>query len=143
MGKRRAIMRVMVLVKANADSEAGRMPDTALLARMGAYNEELVKAGIMQAGEGLHPSSRGARVKFAGGRQSVRKGPFGESNDLVAGFWLWQVKTLDEAIDWLKRAPFDDGEVEIRPILEMEDFGAEMTPDLRAQEDRLRDRVGR
>ncbi|MGE0253462.1 MAG: YciI family protein [Alphaproteobacteria bacterium] len=136
-------MRVMVLVKANADSEAGRMPDTQLLTEMGAYNEQLVEAGIMLAGEGLHPSSKGVRVKFAGIAPSVRPGPFTDSNDLLAGFWLWRVKSMDEAVDWARRAPFKDGEIEIRPVFEAEDFGAEMTPELRAQEDRLRDKVGR
>lgn len=136
-------MRVMVLVKASRESEAGEMPDTRLLADMGAYNERLVKAGIMQAGEGLHPSSKGVRVKFSGDARSVRRGPFSDSNDLLAGFWLWTVKSMDEAVDWLKQAPFAEGEVEIRPVFEMEDFGVEMTPELRAQEDRLRDKVGR
>ena len=131
-------MRVMVLVKANADSEAGVMPTEAMLAAMGRYNEELVKAGIMLAGEGLHPSSRGARVRF-GTQKTVIDGPFAETKELVAGFWLWQVKSLDEAIEWLKRAPFEEGDVvEIRPVFEAEDFGAELTPELREQEERLR-----
>jgi hypothetical protein len=135
-------MRVMVLVKADKDSEADKMPSTDLLAAMGAYNEKLVKAGIMQAGEGLHPTSKGVRVKFAGKERTVRKGPFTDSNDIVAGFWLWKVESVDEAIDWLKRAPFEGAEVEIRPIFEAEDFGVELTPELRAQEERLRAQVG-
>ena len=135
-------MRVMVLVKASADSEAGKMPSQELLAAMGAYNEELVKAGIMQAGEGLHPSSRGVRVKFDGTSRTVRQGPF--EGDLVAGFWLWNVASMEEAIDWLKRCPNPHDEVtevEIRPLFEAEDFGAELTPELRAQEDRLRTEI--
>jgi len=134
-------MRVMVLVKATKDSEAGKMPDEKLLAAMMAYNEELVKAGVMKAGEGLHPSSKGARVKFSGSARTVRKGPFTDSNDLVAGFWLWEVASLDEAIAWLKRCPnphYEDCEVEIRPLFEAEDFGEELTPELRAQEEKLR-----
>ena len=132
-------MRVMVLVKATAESEAGVMPDKQLLATMGAFNEELVKAGVMLAGEGLHPSSKGARVRFSGTRRSVTDGPFAEAKELVACFWLWQVSSMEEAIEWLKRAPFDDGaEIEIRPVFEAEDFGAEFTPELREQEERLR-----
>jgi len=131
-------MRFMVLVKANKDSEAGVMPNEKLLTEMGKFNEELVKAGVMLAGEGLHPSSNGARVRFAGGKRTVIDGPFAETKELVAGFWLWQVKSKDEAIEWLKRAPFDDTEVEIRQIFEAEDFGAEFTPELREQEERLR-----
>jgi hypothetical protein len=135
-------MRVMVLVKANADSEAGVMPREADLAAMGKFNEELVRAGVMLAGEGLHPTSRAARVRFSGGQRTVIDGPFAETKELVAGFWLWQVKSLDEAIEWLKRAPFDDGaEVEIRPVFEAEDFGAELTPELREREERLRAEV--
>jgi len=135
-------MRFMVLVKADRDSEAGVMPDAQLLAAMGRFNEELVKAGVMLAGEGLQPSSKGARVKFEGGRRSVIDGPFTESKELVAGFWLWQLRSLDEAIEWLKRAPFDDGaEVEIRQVFEAEDFGAEFTPELREQEQRLRAQI--
>lgn len=134
-------MRVMVLVKADSDSEAGKMPDQELLAAMGAYNEELVKAGVMQAGEGLHPTSRGVRVGFSGAERAVRNGPFTESNDLVAGFWLWKVDSMDEAVEWLKRAPFEEAELEIRPVFEMEDFGAEFTPELREQEQRLRDEI--
>ena len=136
-------MRVIVLVKANAESEAGVMPTQELLAAMGRFNEELVKAGVMLAGEGLHPSSKGARVAFgAGGQKSVIDGPFAETKELVAGFWIWQVKSLDEAIEWLKRAPFADGDVvEIRPVFEAEDFGPELTPALREQEERLRDHI--
>ncbi len=135
-------MKVMVIVKADADSEAGVMPSTELLAAMGRYNEELVNAGIMLAGEGLHPSSRGARVRFDGQVRTVIDGPFAESKELIAGFWLWQVRSLDEAIEWLKRAPFDGGaEVELRPLFEMEDFGQALTPELREQEARLRERT--
>jgi hypothetical protein len=134
-------MRVIVLVKANADSENGVMPTEAQLTSMGRFNEELVKAGIMLAGEGLHPSSKGARVRF-GAQKTVIDGPFAETKELVAGFWIWQVKSMDEAVEWLKRAPFEDGdEVEIRPVFEAEDFGAEYTPELRAQEERLRAEV--
>lgn len=131
-------MRVMVLVKANADSEAGIMPSEDLLTKMGAYNEELVKAGVMLAGEGLHPSSKGIRMRFSGSERAVTDGPFTETKELLAGFWLWQVKSFDEAVEWLKRAPFDDGtEIEIRPVFEMEDFGEAMTPELREQEERI------
>ena len=133
-------MRFMVIVKATKDSEAGVMPDEKLLAAMGNYNEELVKAGIMTAGEGLHPSAKGARVRFSGDKRTVIHGPF-PANELVAGFWLWQCKSLQEAIDWVKRCPNpmpSDSEIEIRQIFEAEDFGAEFTPELRAQEDRLR-----
>lgn len=132
-------MRFMVIVKANNDSEAGKMPSTELLTAMGKYNEELVNAGIMQAGEGLHPSSNGVRVRFSGKERTVTEGPFPETDQLVAGFWLWKTETRQEAIDWLKRAPFDGGtEIELRQIFEAEDFGEEFTPELRAQEDRLR-----
>ena len=131
-------MRFMVIVKANKDSEAGVMPTEELLAAMGKFNEELVTAGVMQAGEGLHPSSKGARVKFSGGKTSVIDGPFAETKELVAGYWMWQVKSKEEAIEWLKRAPFEETEVEIRQVFEAEDFGAEFTPELRAQEERLR-----
>jgi len=135
-------MRVMVLVKASPESEAGVMPKQELLAAMGRYNEELVKAGIMLAGEGLHPTSKGVRVRFSGNQRTVIDGPFPETKELVAGFWLWQVKSMDEAIEWLKRAPFDDdAEVEIRPVFEAEDFGDEFTPELREQEERLRAEV--
>jgi hypothetical protein len=136
--KERDDMRVMVLVKADKKSEAGVMPDRRLLTEMGKFNEELVKAGVMLAGEGLQPSSKGARVRFSGGKRTVIDGPFAESKELVAGFWLWQVKSKEEAIEWLKRAPFEDTEVEIRQVFETEDFGAELTPELRAQEERLR-----
>jgi hypothetical protein len=128
----------MILVKADKDSEAGVMPSEELLRDMGNFNEELVKAGVMQAGEGLQPSSKGARVKFSGGKTSVIDGPFAETKELVAGFWIWQCKSREEAIAWLKRAPFENTEVEIRQIFEAEDFGAEFTPELRAQEERLR-----
>jgi hypothetical protein len=131
-------MKFMVLVKADANSEAGAIPDTKLLAEMGKYNEELVKAGVMLAGEGLTPSSQGARVKFSGGKTSVIDGPFAEAKELVAGFWLWQVRSKEEAIEWLKRAPFDETVVEIRRVAEWEDFGDQMTPELRAQEESLR-----
>ena len=135
-------MRCMVVVKANEDSEAGVMPTRQLLAEMGRYNEELVKAGVMLAGEGLHPSSKGVRVKFSGRQRTVIDGPFAETRELIAGFWLWQVKSMEEAIEWLKRAPFDGGtEVELRPVFEAEDFGAEFTPELREQEERLRAQV--
>ena len=134
-------MRVMVLVKADKDSEAGVMPTEKLLTDMGKFNEELVKAGVMLAGEGLHPSSKGARVRFSGDKPSVIDGPFAETKELVAGFWLWQVKSMDEAIEWLKRAPFENTEVEIRPVFEAEDFGAEFTPELREQEERLRAQI--
>jgi len=135
-------MRVMVLVKANADSEAGVMPSRELLEAMGKYNEELVKAGVMLEGEGLHPTSRAVRVQFNGKQRRVIDGPFTESKELVAGYWLWQVKSMDEAIEWLKRAPFDGGEmVEIRPVFEAEDFGEALTPELREQETRLREQA--
>jgi hypothetical protein len=131
-------MRFMVLVKADKNSEAGVIPDQKLFAEMGNFNEELVKAGIMLAGEGLQPSSKGARVRFSGGKRIVSDGPFAETKELVAGFWLWQVKSKDEAIEWLKRAPFAETEVELRQVYEAEDFGAEFTPELREQEERLR-----
>lgn len=134
-------MRVMVMVKATADSEAGIMPGEQLLTEMGAFNEELVKAGVMLAGEGLHPSSKGARVRFSGASRTVIDGPFAETKELVAGYWLWQVRSMDEAIEWVKRCPnpmLTDSEIEIRPVFEAEDFGAEFTPELREQEDRLR-----
>jgi hypothetical protein len=131
-------MRFMVIVKASKDSEAGVMPTEALLTAMGKYNEELVKAGVMLAGEGLQASSKGARVRFTGKQRTVIDGPFSETKELIAGFWLWQVRSKEEAIEWLKRAPFDEGEeVELRQIFEMEDFGAELTPELREQEKRL------
>ena len=131
-------MRVMVLVKADKDSEAGVMPSQKLLTDMGNFNEQLVKAGVMLEGEGLQPTSKAVRVKFSGAKRSVIDGPFAETKELVAGFWMWQVKSLDEAIEWLKRAPFENNEVEIRPVFEAEDFGAEFTPELREQEERLR-----
>jgi hypothetical protein len=137
-------MRVMVLIKANADSEAGIMPSQELLAAMGKYNEDLVNAGIMLAGEGLHPSSKGKRVRFSGDKRTVIDGPFAETKELVAGFWLWQVNSMDEAVEWLKRCPNPtgiDGDVEIRPVFEAEDFGPEFTPELRAQEERLRAQI--
>ncbi|UOV04066.1 YciI family protein [Pseudoxanthomonas sp. F37] len=131
-------MKVMVLVKASPASEAGQMPGTGLLTEMGKFNEALVKAGILLAGEGLHPSSRGARVRFEGRQRTVIDGPFGEAKELIAGFWLWQVRNLDEAIEWIKRAPFDGGaEVELRPVFEADDFGEALTPELREQEARL------
>ena len=132
-------MKVMVVVKADKDSEAGAMPTEKVLADMGNYNEELSKAGIMLAGEGLHPTSRGKRVRFEGPKRAVIDGPFAETKELIAGFWIWQVKSMDEAVEWLKKAPFDGGtEVEIRPIFEADDFGEAFTPELRAQEDRIR-----
>ncbi|HET9227046.1 MAG TPA: YciI family protein [Thermoanaerobaculia bacterium] len=134
-------MRVMVLVKANADSEAGVMPTEQMLADMGKYNEELVNAGVMLAGEGLHPTNKAKRVRFDGNKKTVIDGPFAETKELLAGFWIWKVNSIDEAVDWLKRAPFQEGELEIRPIFEAEDFGAEFTPELREQEDRLRARI--
>jgi hypothetical protein len=128
----------MVIVKANKDSEAGVLPDRKILEEMTKFNEELVKAGVMLAGEGLQPSSRGARVRFAGSKRTVIDGPFTEAKELVAGFWLWQVKSREEAIEWLKRAPFDETEVEIRPLFEADDFGDALTPELREKEQRLR-----
>src|SRR6195256_852968 len=131
-------MRVMVIVKADKNSEAGILPKTEVLAAMGKYNEELVKAGVMLAGEGLQPTSKGKRVKFSGSNRTVIDGPFTETKELIAGFWLWQVRSMDEAVEWLKRAPFDGGtEIEIRQVFETEDFGAEFTPELREQEERL------
>ncbi len=135
-------MRFMVIVRATKDSEAGRMPDEKLLAAMGNYNEELVKAGIMKAGEGLHPSARGARVAFNGPQRTVIDGPFAETKELIAGFWIWEVGSLAEAIEWVRRCPnpFEEGEsvIEIRQVFEAADFGTEFTPELREQEDRLR-----
>jgi hypothetical protein len=136
-------MRFMVLVKADKNSEAGVLPDQKLLAAMGKFNEELVKAGVMLAGEGLQPSSKGARVKFSKGNKTVIEGPFAETKELVAGFWLWQLRSKEEAIQWLKRAPFEDTEVEIRQVFEAEDFGAEFTPELREQEERLRAQIAK
>ena len=132
-------MRVIVIVKASKESEAGEMPSEKLLADMGKFNEELANAGLMLAGEGLHPSSKGKRVRFSGKQRTVIDGPFTEAKELIAGYWIWKVKSIDEAVDWLKRAPFESDEVEIRPIFEAEDFGAEFTPELRAQEDRIRE----
>jgi hypothetical protein len=135
-------MRVMVIVKGNRESESGQMPDAKILKEMGKFNEELVNAGVMLAGDGLHPSSKGKRVRFSGAERTVIDGPFAETKELVAGFWLWKVKSMEDAVEWLKRAPFDGGtEVEIRPILEAEDFGKELTPEVRAQEERLRARL--
>ena len=137
-------MRVMVLVKATAESEAGIMPSEELLAAMGKFNEELVKAGIMLAGEGLHPSSRGARVRFSGATRTVIDGPFAETKELVAGFWLWQVKSREEAIEWVKRCPNPmpgESEIEIRQVFEAEDFGEALTPELREQDERLRQKL--
>jgi hypothetical protein len=137
-------MRVMVLIKATEDSEAGVMPSQELLTQMGNFNEELVKAGVMLAGEGLHPSSKGARVAFSGSDRKVIDGPFAETRELLAGYWVWQVKSLDEAIEWAKRIPnpYDgDGVVEIRPVFEVDDFGDELTPELREQEARLREQA--
>ena len=134
-------MRVMVLIKADKESEAGILPSEMLLTEMGKFNEELVKAGVMLAGEGLHASSKGKRVRFSGAKHTVVDGPFAETKELVAGFWIWKVKSMDEAIGWVRRMPNpdgQDGEVEIRPVFEAEDFGAEFTPELREQEDRLR-----
>lgn len=135
-------MRVMVIIKATKNSEAGIMPREELLAAMGNYNEELVRAGVMLAGEGLHPSSKGKRVVFSGGQKTVVDGPFVETKELIAGFWLWQVKTMEEAVEWVRRCPDpmpgEEGTIEIRPVFEAEDFGAELTPELRAQEERVR-----
>ena len=139
-------MRCMVIIKATEDSEAGVMPSTELLAEMGKFNEELVKAGIMLAGEGLHPSSKGKRVRFAGSSRTVIDGPFTETKELIAGFWLWQVRSMEEAIEWVKRCPNPmpgDSEIEIRPVFEAEDFGPEFTPELRQQEEDLRQQIAR
>ena len=137
-------MRFMIIVKATKDTEAGVMPSEQLLTEMGKFNEELVKAGVMLAGEGLHPSSKGARVRFSGGKRTVIDGPFAETKELLAGFWLWQVKSKEEAIEWVKRCPNpmrEDSEIEIRQVFEAEDFGAEFTPELREQEERLRAQI--
>lgn len=132
-------MRVMVLVKADKATEAGEMPSEEVLTKMGAYNEELVKAGVMLAGEGLHPTSKGLRMRFSGTQRTITDGPFAETKELLCGFWIWQVRSFEEAVEWLKRAPFDGGtEIELRPIFEMEDFGEALTPELREQEERLR-----
>lgn len=134
-------MKVVVLVKATPDSEAGVMPTEEILAEMGQFNEELVKAGVMLAGEGLHPSSKGVRVQFSGKNRTVIDGPFTETKELIAGFWLWQVQSMAEAIDWIKRSPFQEGEIEIRPVFEADDFGEAFTPELRQQEERIRAEV--
>ena len=135
-------MRVMVIVKASKESEAGVMPTEKMLTEMGNYNQELANAGIMLAGEGLHPTAKGKRIRFSGTQRTVIDGPFAETKELVAGYWLWQVKSMDEAVTWLKRAPFDGGEeVEIRPVFESEDFGAEFTPELRRQEEQIREQI--
>src|SRR5437868_15379313 len=135
-------MRFMVIVKADKNSEAGVMPSKELLEKMGKYNEELVKAGVMLAGDGLHPSSKGVRVRFNGAKRTVIDGPFAETKELIAGYWLWQCKSKEEAIEWLKRAPFDGGtEIELRQVFEAADFGEAFTPELQKQEDRLRARV--
>jgi hypothetical protein len=131
-------MRVMVIVKASRESEAGVMPTTEMLDAMGKFNEELANAGVMLAGEGLHPSSKGVRVRFTGKDAALMRGPFDNASELVAGYWLWQVDSLDEAIDWIRRSPLQDAEVELRPLFETEDFGDEFTPELRAQEERVR-----
>ncbi len=137
-------MRVMVIVKASKESEAGQLPSQELMAAMGKYNEQLADAGVMLAGEGLQPTSKGKRVRFSGSRRTVIDGPFGETKELIAGYWLWQVKSMDEAIEWVKKAPFDeDTEVEIRPLFEAGDFGEAFTPELREQEERIRAKVER
>ena len=137
-------MRVMVIVKADKNSEAGVLPSKELLSEMGKYNEELVKAGVMLAGEGLHASSKGLRVKFSEGKRTVIDGPFTETKELVAGFWLWQVRSMEEAIEWLKRAPFDGGtEIEVRRVFEAEDFGAEATPEIKERDQLLREELQR
>jgi len=135
-------MRVIVFVKASKESETGQMPTTEILDAMGKYNEQLVKAGVMLAGEGLHPSSKGKRVKFSGSQRTVIDGPFAETKELIAGYWLWKVTSMDDAVEWLKKAPFGGGmEIEIRPIFEAEDFGRELTPELREREERLRTQI--
>jgi hypothetical protein len=140
-------MRVMVIVKATKNSEAGSLPSEELLAEMGKFNEELVKAGVMLAGEGLHPSSKGKRVAFSGGKKTVTDGPFAETKELIAGFWLWQVRSMEEALEWVRRCPDpmpgEEAVIEIRPVFEADDFGEEFTPELRAQEERLRAEVER
>jgi len=138
-------MRCLVIVKATKDSEAGVMPSQTLLTEMGKFNEELVKAGVLLAAEGLHPSSKGARVKFSGNKRSVIDGPFAETKELIAGFWLWQVKSMEEAIEWVKRCPnphLGESEIEIRQVFEAEDFGSQLTPELREQEERIRTQMG-
>src|SRR5215470_4949354 len=135
-------MRVMVFVPGNKDSEAGKMPSQELITKMMKFNEELVKAGVMLAGDGLTPTAKAKRVRFSGSQRTVIDGPFAESKELIAGYWIWQVRSMEEAVEWLKRAPFDGGEeVEIRPVFEAEDFGANLTPELREQEERLREQI--
>jgi hypothetical protein len=135
-------MRVMVIVKANKKSEEGALPEAEMLTKMGKYNEQLVKAGIMLAGDGLKASSQGKRVKFSGEKRTIIDGPFAETKELIAGYWMWQVRSMDEAVEWLKRAPFDGGEeVEIRPVFEAEDFGANLTPETKAQAQRLSEQL--
>src|SRR5882724_11781428 len=134
-------MRFIVMVKASKDSEAGVLPTQEMLAEMGKFNDELVKAGVMLAGEGLQDSSKGARITYSGTKRTVRDGPFTETKELVAGFWIWQCRSKDEALEWLKRSPFQEGEVELRPIFDASDFGDELTPELRAQEERLRSEI--
>jgi hypothetical protein len=135
-------MKVMVVVKASEESEAGVMPSTEILTAMGRFNKELVESGVMLAGEGLTPSSRGKRIRFSGAQRTVKDGPFTETKELIAGFWLWQVRSMEEAVEWLKRAPFDGGtEVELRPVFELEDFGRELTPELRKQEEHMREQI--
>jgi hypothetical protein len=134
-------MRFMVIVKATPETEAGVLPDQKILTEMGKFNEELTRAGVMLAGEGLQSSSKGARVRFQGGKRTVIDGPFSETKELIAGFWLWQVRSKEEAIQWLKRAPFQEGEVELRQVFEAEDFGADFTPELREQEERIRQQI--
>jgi hypothetical protein len=134
-------MRFMILVKASKESEAATMPNEQILTEMGKFNQELAKVGVLLAGEGLHPSPKGTRIRFSGEKRIVTDGPFAETKDLIAGFWIWRLNSKDEAIEWLKRAPFNDTEVEIRQVFEAEDFGAELTPELRAQEERLRKQV--
>jgi hypothetical protein len=137
-------MRVMVIVKADKNSEAGVLPPKELFEKMGKYNEELVKAGVMLAGEGVQPSSKGKRVKFSGTQRTVTDGPFTETKELIAGFWLWQVRSMDEAVEWLKRAPFDGGtEIELRPVFELEDFGGAITPEIKEQDARLRAQISK
>ena len=141
-------MRVMVIIKANEQSEAGIMPSEKLLTDMGNFNEELVKAGVMLAGEGLHPSAKGKRVKFSGGKRIITDGPFAETKELIAGFWIWNVKSMDEAVEWVKRIPYEagdpsEGEIEIRQVFEAADFGDKFTPEARAQEDRLREEIAK
>ena len=137
-------MRVMVIVKANKESEAGVLPSKEILTAMGKYNEELVKAGIMLAGEGLHPSSKGVRVKFDGKKRTLTDGPFAETRELIAGFWMWKVKSMEDAIEWLKRAPFDGGtEIEVRRVFETEEFGENFTPELQQQQERILAQTGK